>query len=206
MKPVAASLTNRALAEIAGYNLPSVRKWVIAFLPPDPRVGQHAGVPRTHTIDESFRVFLGGKLVSQCGLAIPDAQVALKEILRLLEERKWMPSDHTLGRDNLPFPQELLFTFWKTSRDSFKFATKATMHRRPKFPLEPERNQFIEEFELIEFGARRGLKTGPIYNFGVDVLDFVNEVQEYLVDHDLAPAEMLSNIPGTIRMFHEDEE
>ena len=199
-KTLAVSLTNRALAEITGYNLPSVRKWVIAFLPPDPRIGQHAGVPRTHMIDESFRVFLGGKLVSQCGLTIPEAQGVLLKIVRLIETREWMPSNRT------PKPEELLLAFRKTVKNTFRFTLKAVISRRPKDPPDSQNNHFIEEYELVEFGDRRSRQVGPTYELGFSPNEFVDDVREYLVDRGLELEEDPSNIPGVVRMFHPGEE
>jgi hypothetical protein len=191
---VTISLTNRALAEITGYNLPSVRKWVVAFLPPDPRVGQYAGVPREHSIDESFRVSLGGDLVSRCGLAIPEAQIALSEIARFLGKRKWMPSDYIAGQES-GLPIEILVGFRKSTRGGFGFTLKAVTSRRPK----GSSGHFIEEYELIESGTHRG-QFGPLHTLRIAADDFVRDVREYLGEEDP------SNISGGVKMFHEGKE
>jgi len=75
---------NRELSEKLGINLARWKRWSREFLPPDPLAGQQAGYARQYYVDHAFVVYLGGQLVADLGLSIPQARRILSE------SRDWM--------------------------------------------------------------------------------------------------------------------
>jgi hypothetical protein len=74
--------TNRELADKLSINLAKWKRWSREFLPPDPLGGMQSGFTRQYSIDDAFKVFLGGHLVSAIKYTIPEA----KKILHDLQE------------------------------------------------------------------------------------------------------------------------
>ena len=74
--------TNRELADKLSINLAKWKRWSREFLPPDPLGGMQSGYTRQYGIDDAFKVFLGGHLVSAVKYTIPEA----KKILHDLQE------------------------------------------------------------------------------------------------------------------------
>ncbi len=73
---------NRELADKLSINLAKWKRWSREFLPPDPLGGMQSGYTRQYSIDDAFKVFLGGHLVSAIKYTIPEA----KKILHDLQE------------------------------------------------------------------------------------------------------------------------
>jgi len=163
---VTISLTNRALAEITGYNLPSVRKWVVAFLrrtASRPICGRSA-----RTLDRRIVPSFPWR-----GFGVS---------VRPGDTRS---SDRALG--DCPFS-------WKAEMDAlglYRGAGIRVAHRNPcrlqeKYPgrfwlyvkgcdlSEAQRflGHFIEEYELIESGTHRG-QFGPLHTLRIAADDFV---------------------------------
>ena len=76
--------TNRELAQKLGINLAKWKRWSREFLPPDPLGGMQSGYARHYSLDEAFRVFLGGYLVATLKYTIPEAKKILQDM------QKWM--------------------------------------------------------------------------------------------------------------------
>jgi hypothetical protein len=74
--------TNRELADKLSINLAKWKRWSREFLPPDALGGMQSGYTRQYSIDDAFKVFLGGHLVSAIKYTIPEA----KKILHDLQE------------------------------------------------------------------------------------------------------------------------
>ncbi|UCH21933.1 MAG: hypothetical protein JSU83_01345 [Deltaproteobacteria bacterium] len=78
--------TNRELAQKLGINLAKWKRWSREFLPPDPLGGMQSGFARQYSIDDAFKVFLGGHLVSTIKFTIPEAKKILEDL------RQWLKS------------------------------------------------------------------------------------------------------------------
>jgi hypothetical protein len=72
--------TNRELADKLSINLAKWKRWSREFLPPDPLGGMQSGYTRQYSIDDAFKVFLGGHLVSAMKYTIPDARKILHDL------------------------------------------------------------------------------------------------------------------------------
>jgi hypothetical protein len=70
----------RELSRRLGINLARWKRWSREFLPPDPLAGIQSGYARQYYLDDAFRVYLGGYLVSHLHLAMPDARQVLTDL------------------------------------------------------------------------------------------------------------------------------
>ena len=71
---------NRELARRLNINLARWKRWSREFLPPDPLAGIQSGYARQYYLDDAFRVYLGGYLVSHLHLAVPEARQVLADL------------------------------------------------------------------------------------------------------------------------------
>lgn len=71
---------NRQLARRLNINLARWKRWSREFLPPDPLAGIQSGYARQYYLDDAFRVYLGGYLVSHLHLAVPEARQVLADL------------------------------------------------------------------------------------------------------------------------------
>jgi hypothetical protein len=77
-------LTSREVAEVTNYSHKQIKRWVVAFLPPDPVIKQYSGVPRRHTLEGICRAVTGGILISSYGATIREAKIKLDECWAIL--------------------------------------------------------------------------------------------------------------------------
>jgi hypothetical protein len=78
---------SRDLSKKIGINLARWKRWSREFLPPDPLGGKQSGYARQYTLNEAFTVFLGGHLVGNLGLSMPEAKSILKYFGEWMMER-----------------------------------------------------------------------------------------------------------------------
>lgn len=165
-----ARFTNRQLAEATGYSHGQVRRWTVAFLPPDNQVGQHAGVSREHSIDEAFKVILGGKLVFQDGLSINDARLVVEDIVSLMKKKKWLPSNFNDDQSWVSSPIEAVLMYGKSRTGAYHYELKTVHARRDKHDPDAGKKRTIEEYEIESFGDRRLWVESPR---GINLIGFV---------------------------------
>ncbi|CAB1071242.1 hypothetical protein D1AOALGA4SA_1159 [Olavius algarvensis Delta 1 endosymbiont] len=72
--------TNKELSQIFSINLAKWKRWSREFLPPDPLGGLQSGFARQYNLDEAFSVYLGGQLVGNLKLTIPEARRVLHDL------------------------------------------------------------------------------------------------------------------------------
>ena len=72
--------TNRELADKLNINLAKWKRWSREFLPPDPLGGMQSGYTRQYNIDDAFKVYLGGHLVSDIKFTIPETKTILNDL------------------------------------------------------------------------------------------------------------------------------
>lgn len=77
--------TSRELSKRFDTNLARWKRWSRAFLPPDPLGGQQSGYARQFSIDQTFRVYLGGVLLSRLKFSISEAEQILGDLDNWLE-------------------------------------------------------------------------------------------------------------------------
>ena len=71
---------SKYLSESLNINPAKWKRWAREFLPPDPLGGYQSGFARQFSYKDAFRVFLGGYLVSQLRLTIPEARRILMDL------------------------------------------------------------------------------------------------------------------------------
>jgi hypothetical protein len=79
--------TNRELSLKFGINLAKWKRWSREFLSPDPLGGLQSGFARQYTIDDAFKIFLGGHLVAELKYTIPEANTILQDL------KTWLKKD-----------------------------------------------------------------------------------------------------------------
>ncbi len=80
----------RELSEKLEINLAKWKRWSREFLPPDPLGGFQSGYARQYTVDDVFWVFLGGHLVNNMNLSIPESKMVLKDLRPWLNDHGFM--------------------------------------------------------------------------------------------------------------------
>ena len=71
---------NRELATRLGFKLSRWKRWSREFLPPDPLGGLQSGFARQYSLREAFQVYLGGHLVADLKLSIPETKIILEDL------------------------------------------------------------------------------------------------------------------------------
>ena len=92
--------TAKELSQKFNVNLARLKRWSREFLPPDPLGGLQSGYARQFNPDEAFTVILGGHLVGDLKLTIPDARQIIQDLNEWLAEHEFF--FNFSGRDNSP--------------------------------------------------------------------------------------------------------
>ena len=71
---------SKELSERLGINLSKWKRWIREFLPPDPLGGLQSGYARQLNLRETFKVYLGGYLVSDLKFSLPQARTILFDL------------------------------------------------------------------------------------------------------------------------------
>ena len=89
--------TNREIANRLEINLARWKRWSRSFLPPDPLGGMQSGYARQYAFKDLCKVFLGGHLVSQLKLMIPESRQVLADLTPWLKEHGYFDSNGPNG-------------------------------------------------------------------------------------------------------------
>ena len=79
---------NRELSTMFGFKLSRWKRWSREFLPPDPLGGLQSGFARQYSLPEAFQVYLGGHLVADLKLSIPETKIILGDL------QKWVTTQY----------------------------------------------------------------------------------------------------------------
>ena len=71
---------NRELSARLGFKLSRWKRWSREFLPPDPLGGLQSGFARQYSLPEAFQLYLGGHLVADLKLSIPETKIILGDL------------------------------------------------------------------------------------------------------------------------------
>jgi hypothetical protein len=71
---------NRELSIRLGFRLSRWKRWSREFLPPDPLGGLQSGFARQYSLPEAFQVYLGGHLVADLKVSIPETKIILEDL------------------------------------------------------------------------------------------------------------------------------
>lgn len=88
-------LTNTDLSKLLGLPISKARRNSKEFLPPDPQASRQSGYTRTFDLNDGFRVFLGGHLVSVLGYSFEEARLILGEIWPWIKSVDLLPKNST---------------------------------------------------------------------------------------------------------------
>jgi hypothetical protein len=86
-------ITARLIAKATEYTLKQTHRWTVSFVGHDPNTGRWSGIKREYSVDEAFKVYLGGVLIAECRLTADEAKTVTEDISNWLEQKGWLPSD-----------------------------------------------------------------------------------------------------------------
>ncbi|MBF0397983.1 MAG: hypothetical protein HQK78_14480 [Desulfobacterales bacterium] len=95
------TFTARYLSEKLNINFAKFTRWSREFLPPDPKAGKGKGVYRQYSINDAFTVYLGGHMVGELKLSIPDANMILSDLNSFLVEKSLYPDVKNVKIDGI---------------------------------------------------------------------------------------------------------
>ena len=87
--------SNKRMAFILGESQTKARRWAKEFLPPDPEKGFRSGKTRQHSLNDLFKVFLGGYLVNGMGFSVSAAKTILSDLGPWMARKGLLPGEKT---------------------------------------------------------------------------------------------------------------
>lgn len=81
--------TNKELSQKFNVNLARWKRWSREFLPPDPLGGLQSGYARQYSLDDAFKVVLGGHLVGDLKFSIPETKQILIDLNQWLVDHDY---------------------------------------------------------------------------------------------------------------------
>lgn len=87
---------SRYLSERLNVNISKWKRWSREFLDPDPLGGLQSGVARQFNLQDAFKVFLGGFLVSELKFTIPESLKILSDLSPWLKKKGFFRIDSQL--------------------------------------------------------------------------------------------------------------
>jgi hypothetical protein len=178
------NIDNRSLAPSTGFSHPQIKRWAVAFLDPDPNVGQHSGRARSYNFDEAVRLYLGGYLVARLKYSIGEALQILDQVFEWLSTRKWLPSErktferlktkpkiHAFG----DFP-ELIIEVARGDSGEFCYRIREVIERKRKNPESREEPVWQETYREQYFGEGGTIPTEPYGRIHLkNLVDFLGD-------------------------------
>lgn len=121
---------NKELSNILLINLPKWKRWVREFLPPDPLGGLQSGYARQLNLKETFKVYLGGYLVSELKFSLPEARVIISDLSPWLRGHGF----HSLHLDQLAEAtnsslQHIIFIY-NNPKNGFAYTIREIIHHK----------------------------------------------------------------------------
>jgi hypothetical protein len=95
---------NRELSAMLGIRLSRWKRWSREFLPPDPLGGLQSGFARQYSLQEAFQVYLGGHMVADLKISIPEAVTILGDLKEWVTTRYFSyrpPEEQSLVRQTV---------------------------------------------------------------------------------------------------------
>lgn len=81
--------TNRDIEQLGQHSLSQIKRWVVAFLSPDPGHGQHSGKARRYNFSEAATIMVAGFLITVLKYNIQETKTILKDINEWLTSQGW---------------------------------------------------------------------------------------------------------------------
>jgi hypothetical protein len=135
------SKTNRDL-QVFGWTLGQIKTWAVLVLGRDEQADQGGGVSRQYTLDEAFKIFLCGLVVSRYHMGLKDAQRHINFIWPWLIEKKLLPS--AIKHGEIIIPNEL--TIYAGSLYRLRIITEAQFVEIKNDPITSPGRERSESF------------------------------------------------------------
>ena len=159
--------TSRMISEKLNINLAKWKRWSRAFLPPDPLGGKQSGYARHYSITDALTVYLGGLLVGNLNLSVPESRSLLPHFLEWMKANRLMPDQNHQFREVSDDPEmeehpvRLIIQSDANGKNQYKihqvWTSKAMAkseisldHPLPSHPLSEERSIREETYSEIE--------------------------------------------------------
>jgi hypothetical protein len=124
---------SKDLSQKLGINVAKWKRWSREFLPPDPLGGYQSGYARQYSIDDAFRVFLGGYLVTELNLPIPESRNVLAYLEEWLAEKGFLSLRDPMVDQNsqeTPFVEEYVISVIDgKEKNTSRYRIKAILSR-----------------------------------------------------------------------------
>ncbi len=169
-------ITNRVLEKATKFSHTQIKRWAVAFLSPDKSTGQHSGVPRTYSIVEAIKIYLGGYLVEDLRFTISEAQTIVKDVTEWFKINRWRVSDWIELRKSKmdrgfvaysDFPWEgLIISVGMGSKENIFYEAKIVLKKQ----LIKEPSLWREEYRLEHFGKLSAISTVPFRSIDIGSL------------------------------------
>ena len=181
-------ITNRVLEKATKFSHTQIKRWAVAFLPPEKSTGQHSGVPRTYSIEESIKIYFGGYLVEDLRFTISEAQTIVKDVTYWFKVKKWRVSDWIELRKSKmdrgfvaysDFPWEgLIISVGIGSKENIFYEARIVLKKK----LIKEPSRWREEYRLEYFGKLSAITTVPFrsIDIGSMIASLANQIAQGL--------------------------
>jgi hypothetical protein len=168
-------LTNKDLSKRLGINLAKWKRWSREFLPPDPLGGMQSGYARQYHPDQAFTVFLGGHLVADLKLSIPEARQILKDLKPWLSDKGFFfePKGYAVSEKGVDaLVQRYIISIQREEEtdNRFKFIYTA----RGIISNEPVLHKGFEIMKKLYVEAAVNSGTGTVADGGMNVIKMLN--------------------------------
>jgi len=186
--------TNEILEKATGKTIFQIKRWAVAFLGSDPSMGQHSGISRKYTLEQSFIIVLGGHLVDDLDFSMEEAKKIVEDIICWMRRKGWIISKlvefsqpHRNGQfvANFPFPQAGLIIEIEGLRDvphqvNYRFSYYLKIIHEKKSMQ--RRNFWREKYELHNFGenSQNPLVCSRSLNIGEMIKALANKLAIYM--------------------------
>ena len=77
-----------------GFSLPQVKRWAVACLGRDPEADYAGGAHREYSLDDAYKIFIMGRLVTEYRFVLKKAKDHIDNIWPILAEESLLPSQN----------------------------------------------------------------------------------------------------------------
>jgi hypothetical protein len=87
-------LTNRQLETAFGFSFPQVKRWAVACLGKDPEADYAGGVHRKYSLDDAYKIFSMGRLVTEYHFTLNQAKEHIDNVWPIFAAETLLPSQN----------------------------------------------------------------------------------------------------------------
>lgn len=115
---------SKYLSERLNINLAKWKRWSRDFLTPDPLGGLQSGVARQFNLKDAFKVYLGGYLVGELKLTIPEALIVLKDLSSWLKKNGYFGLEATIAKRSLQSAPTHMIYLYREGHQKWCYAVR----------------------------------------------------------------------------------